>query len=70
MRPRRAIERGLLDVRAAQLAYAAAGQPGDRWVTRVAQGLDTVRTDIQDASSGTTAPEAQAALDADNGRAQ
>ena len=34
-----AIERGLLDVRAAQLGYAAVNQPGDRWVGRVAHGV-------------------------------
>jgi hypothetical protein len=60
----RAIERGLLDVRAAQLAYAAAGQPGDRWVQRVAQGVDAVRANTQALRAQTTAPDAQKALDA------
>ena len=59
----RAIERGLLDVRAAQLAYAAAGQPGDRWVTRVAQGVDAARTNTQALRAEATAPDARAALD-------
>lgn len=60
----RALERGLLDVRAAQLAYAAAGQPGDRWVQRVAQGVDAARANTQALRAQATAPDAQAALDA------
>jgi GAF domain-containing protein len=60
----RAIERGLLDVRGSQLAYAAAGQPGDRWVTRVAQGVDAARADTMALRAEATAPDAQAALDA------
>jgi len=60
----RAIERGLIDVRAAQLAYAAAGQAGDRWVPRVAQGLEAVRANVQALRAKTTAPDAHAALDA------
>ena len=59
-----AIERGLLDVRAAQLGYAAVNQPGDRWVGRVAHGIETVRLDIQSLRAGATVVEAQAALDA------
>ena len=35
----RAIERGLLDLQAAQRGYAASGQAGDRWVTRLSQTL-------------------------------
>jgi CHASE3 domain sensor protein len=60
----KAIERRLLDLRAAQLGYAAANQPGDRWVSRVAQGLETVRSDIQALRAETTVPEAQTRLDA------
>jgi CHASE3 domain sensor protein len=60
----KAIERRLLDLRAAQLGYAAANQPADRWVGRVAHGLETVRMDIQELRAGTTAPAAQTALDA------
>lgn len=59
-----AIERGLLDVRAAQLGYAAVNQPGDRWVGRVAHGVETVRMDIQSLRTGATVLEAQTALDA------
>jgi hypothetical protein len=60
----RAVERGWLDIRAAQLAYAASGQPGDRWVARVAQGLEAVRANVQKLRAEATAPDAQAALDA------
>jgi hypothetical protein len=60
----KAIERGLLDLRAAQLGYAAAGQPADRWVGRVAHGLQTVRMDIQELRAGSTAPDAVTALEA------
>jgi hypothetical protein len=60
----RVLERGLLDLRAAQLGYAAAGQPGDRWVTRVAQGLETVRGNAQALRAEATVPDAQTAVDA------
>ena len=59
-----AIERGVLDLRAAQLGYGAANQPGDRWVTRVAHGLEKVRSDVQALRAEATVPEAAAALDA------
>ena len=59
----RAIERELLDLRAAQLGYAAAGQAGDRWVTRVAQTLETVRANLQALRAQAKAPEALAGLD-------
>ena len=59
----RTIERSLLDVRTAQLGYAAANQPGDRWVGRVAQGLESVRAVVQTLRAEVKEPEAQAALD-------
>ncbi len=59
----RTIERSLLDVRTAQLGYAAANQPGDRWVGRVAQGLESVRAAVQTLRAEVKEPEAQAALD-------
>ncbi len=59
-----AIEKGLLELRAAQLGYAAAGQPADRWVGRVAHGLETVRMDIEALRTETTVPDARTALDA------
>ena len=60
----RAIERGLLDLRAAQLGYAAAGQAGDRWVTRVAQTLEALRANVQALRAQAKTPEALAGLDA------
>jgi CHASE3 domain sensor protein len=57
------IERSLLDVRAAQRGYAAAGQPGDRWISKVAEGLESVRAGVQTLRAEVKVPEAQAALD-------
>jgi hypothetical protein len=59
-----AVERGVRDLRTAQLGYAAANQPGDRWVSKVAQGLAAVQTDLQSLRADATVPEAQAGLDA------
>jgi CHASE3 domain sensor protein len=60
----RAIERGLLDLQAAQRGYAAAGQAGDRWVTRVAQTLEALRANVQALRAQAKTPEALAGLDA------
>jgi CHASE3 domain sensor protein len=60
----RAIERGLLDLQAAQRGYAAAGQAGDRWVTRVAQTLEALRGNVQALRAQAKTPEALAGLDA------
>ena len=60
----RAIERGLLDLHAAQLGYAAAGQAGDRWVARVAQTLEALRANVQALRAQAKTPEALASLDA------
>jgi CHASE3 domain sensor protein len=60
----RAIERELLDLQAAQLGYAGAGQSGDRWVTRVAQTLEALRASLQALRAQTKTPEALAGLDA------
>ena len=60
----RAIERGLLDLRAAQLGYAAAGQAGDRWVARVAQTIEALRANVQALRAQATTPESRAGLDA------
>jgi CHASE3 domain sensor protein len=40
----RSTERSLLDIRAAQRSYVAAGQGGDFWAARVAQSVENVRT--------------------------
>jgi len=60
----RTAERAVLDLRAAQLGYAVAGQPADRWVTKVAQQLDAARTAIQALRTMTKVAEVTSALDA------
>lgn len=60
----RIAERAVVDLRAAQLGYAIAGQPADRWVTRVAQQLDAARTSIQALRAMTKVAEVTSALDA------
>jgi hypothetical protein len=60
----RALERGVLDLRAAQLGYAAASQPGERWVSRVSQHLEAAQTGLQALRAEATVPEAQAGFDA------
>lgn len=60
----RAIERGLLDLQAAQRGYAASGQAGDRWVTRVSQTLEALRANVQALRAQAKTPEALAGLDA------
>ena len=60
----RIAERAVLDLRAAQLGYAIAGQPADRSVARVAQQLDAARTNIQALRAMTKVAEVTSALDA------
>ena len=59
----RTIERSLLDLRTAQLAYAAAGQPADRWIAKVSAAVENGRTAVQRLRAEATTPEAHAALD-------
>jgi GAF domain len=59
----RALERGVLDLRAAQLGYAAAGQPGDRWIGKVTQSIEGLRNDMKALRAEATVPEAHAAID-------
>ena len=58
-----AIERGILTLRASQPAYASANQPADRWITKVAGELETLRANVQSMRSGATTAAGQAALD-------
>ena len=60
----RIAERAVLDLRAAQLGYAIAGQPADRSIARVAQPLDAARTNIQALRAMTKVAEVTSALDA------
>jgi hypothetical protein len=60
----RAVERRVLELRAAQLGYAAANEPGARWVGTVAHGLGAVQNDTQALRAEATVPDAQKSLDA------
>ena len=60
----RIAERAVLDLRAAQLGYAIAGQPAERSIARVAQPLDAARTNIQALRAMTKVAEVTSALDA------
>jgi CHASE3 domain sensor protein len=59
----RAIERSLLEIRAAQRGYVAAGQGGEFWAARVAQVVQDVRKETSDLRAIATAPQAQTGLD-------
>jgi len=59
-----AIERGIHDLRAAQLGYAAAGQPGDRSIGKVAHELEALQRDLKALRSEATDAEAQSGIDA------
>jgi CHASE3 domain sensor protein len=56
--------RTLLDVRAGQFAYIAAGQGPDFWTAQVAHALDTARGSIKALRTDVVSPQAVAALDA------
>jgi CHASE3 domain sensor protein len=60
----RATERSLLEIRSAQRGYVGAGQGGELWAARVAQGVDSVRRAVASLRAGATSPDAQTALDA------
>ena len=60
----RIAERAVLNLRAAQLGYAIAGQPAERSIARVAQPLDAARTNIQALRAMTKVAEVTSALDA------
>lgn len=58
-----AVTRTLLDVRAAQQAYVAAGQGGEFWSTQVAAGIAKAREAAAALRAAATAAEAQKGLD-------
>ena len=60
----RVAERAVVDLRAAQLGYAIAGQPADRSIAKVAQQLDVARTNIQALRAMTKVADVTSALDA------
>lgn len=59
----RAVEHALLDMRAAQRAYVAAGQGSDAWVQKVADGVQKIREASTDLRGAATTPQAQASFD-------
>jgi hypothetical protein len=59
----RGAARALLDVRAAQRAYVAAGQSGDYWAAKVLEGLDRVRKSMTALRAEAVSREAQSSLD-------
>jgi hypothetical protein len=59
----RAAERLLLELRAAQRAYVAAGQAGDFWAARVAQGVESMRKATTALRAGATTAQARTSLD-------
>jgi hypothetical protein len=58
-----AVTRTLLDIRAAQQAYVAAGQGGEFWSTQVSAGLSKARQAVAALRDAATAAEAQKGLD-------
>lgn len=59
----RSVERALLDLRSAQRGYVAAGQGGDFWTARVAQGVDTARRGAASLKTSAISTEARSGLD-------
>ena len=62
-RAMRATERSLLDIRAAQRSYVAAGQGGDFWAARVAQGVQNVRSSLAPLRTEAVAAQAKTSVD-------
>jgi CHASE3 domain sensor protein len=59
----RSAERLLLDIRAAQRGYLAAGQAGDFWAARVAQGVEAVRAALIPLRAEATTAQAKTSVD-------
>ena len=62
-RAMRVTERSLLDIRAAQRSYVAAGQGGDFWAARVAQGVENVRSSLAPLRTEAVAAQAKTSVD-------
>ena len=62
-RAMRATERSLLDIRAAQRSYVAAGQGGDFWAARVAQGVENARSSLAPLRTEAVAAQAKTSVD-------
>lgn len=59
----RQAERALVELRASQRGYVAAGQNGDLWIPRVTQSVDDLRQMIAGLRAQAVAPAAQTSLD-------
>jgi CHASE3 domain sensor protein len=59
----RMVERGLVDLRATQRGYVAAGQTADFWIPRVAQSVESLRQTVANLRATAVSPVAQASLD-------
>jgi hypothetical protein len=59
----RSAERALVELRAAQRGYVAAGQGGDFWTSRVAQSVEALRAALTSLRGQSTAAPAQTAID-------
>jgi CHASE3 domain sensor protein len=59
----RRIERTVLDVRSSQRSYVAASHGGERWTTRVADGVQEARKSTAGLRQAAFSPQAQAGLD-------
>jgi len=60
----RSTTRAVLDTRAAQQAYVAAGQSGEIWPAKVAGGIEAVRNGLTDLRANATSPQALSELEA------
>jgi len=59
----RAVERAWLELRSAQRSYVAAGQGGDFWASRVAEGMTGLRSASAALRAAAIAPQAQTSID-------
>lgn len=62
-RATRVAERQLLDIRAAQRSYVAAGQGGDFWAAKVAQGVEGLRATLMPLRTDAMAAQAKTSFD-------
>lgn len=62
-RSARSTSRALLNTRAAQQAYVAAGQSGAVWPAKVAEGIDAVRKGLTELRATASSPQAVSQLD-------
>jgi CHASE3 domain sensor protein len=59
----RMVEHGLVELRATQRGYVAAGQTGDFWIPRVAQSVGSLQQTVASLRATAISPVAQASLD-------